>query len=119
MGVRVVLLGMFLRKKKNLSGSVSIQIISKSNGKYKVVKTIGSSSNEQEILKLAFIAKQEIERLSVQSQLFISENDLIVEQVPPLYKTQTLELYVPKLFLERFTITLDLLMLAKIYLGTC
>lgn len=81
MGVPCVFLGVFLRKKKNLSGSISIQLISKSGGKYKVVKTIGSSSNEQEIQNLTFAAKQEIERLSVQSKLFVSENDLLVDQV--------------------------------------
>ena len=31
---------MFIRKRKNPSGSISIQIIDKSNGKYKVVETI-------------------------------------------------------------------------------
>jgi len=72
---------MFIRKLKNRSGSISIQIISKSHGKYKVVKTIGSSSNEQEIVKFTFLAQQEIERLSFQSKLFISESDTIVEQV--------------------------------------
>ena len=77
----MLLLHMFLRKKKNSSGSVSVQIISKSSGKYKVVKTLGSSTNEQDILKLSYLAKQEIERLSYQPKLFISEKDTIVEQV--------------------------------------
>lgn len=36
---------MFVRKKKNPSGIVSVQIIDKSNGRYHVVKTIGSSSD--------------------------------------------------------------------------
>jgi transposase len=40
---------MFVRKKKNKSGVVSIQIIDKSSGKYRMVKTIGSSSNPTEI----------------------------------------------------------------------
>lgn len=72
---------MFLRKLKNRSGSISIQIISKSTGKYKVIKTIGCSNNEQDTLKLIYLGKQEIERLSNQPKLFISENDTIVEQV--------------------------------------
>jgi len=72
---------MFIREKRNSSGSVSVQIISKSSGKYKVVKTIGSSSNEQEILKLVYLGKQEIERISCQPKLFVSENDTIVERV--------------------------------------
>ena len=80
MGVRVVYLCMFLRKKPNSSGSISVQIIVKKSGKYKVVKTIGSSANEQEIQKLLYIGKQEIERLSCQPKLFVSETDTIVEQ---------------------------------------
>lgn len=72
---------MFLRKLKNRSGSISVQIISKSSGKYKVVETIGSGKNEQEIQKLIYLGRQEIERRTNQLKLFISENDLIVEQV--------------------------------------
>ena len=72
---------MFLRKLKNRSGSVSVQIISKSTGKYKVLKTIGSSSDDQEVQKLVYLAKQELERISQQPGLFISESDTIVEQV--------------------------------------
>lgn len=81
MGVPRLYLGMFLRKKKNNSGSTSVQIISKGRGKYKVVKTIGSSDIEQEIQKLVFLARQEIERLNAQPKLFISESDTVVEQV--------------------------------------
>lgn len=72
---------MFLRKKGNKSGSTSVQIISKERGKYKVLKTIGSSNNEQELQRLEYIGKQEIERLSTQSKLFVSENDTAVEQI--------------------------------------
>ena len=43
---------MFIRKKKNPSGVISIQIIDKSLGKYKVIRTIGSSSDEFEIESL-------------------------------------------------------------------
>lgn len=43
---------MFVRKKKNKSGIVSIQIIDKSSGKYKMIKTIGSSSDPIEIDEL-------------------------------------------------------------------
>ena len=43
---------MFIRKKKNKSGLVSVQVIDKSSGKYKLVKTIGSSSNLGELEQL-------------------------------------------------------------------
>jgi hypothetical protein len=38
---------MFIRKKKNPSVIISIQVIDKSGGKYKILKTIGSSSDEK------------------------------------------------------------------------
>jgi hypothetical protein len=41
--------GMFIRKKKNKSGLISVQIIDKSFGKYKVFKTLGSSNDPQTI----------------------------------------------------------------------
>ncbi|MEO6675343.1 MAG: IS1634 family transposase [Ginsengibacter sp.] len=43
---------MFVRQKKNKSGKVSIQVIDKSGGKYKVRKTIGSSSDVSQINNL-------------------------------------------------------------------
>ena len=43
---------MFVRKKKNPSGKISVQVIDKSSGKYKVVKTIGSSNDRLEVEKL-------------------------------------------------------------------
>lgn len=81
MGVACLNLSMFIRKLKNRSGSISIQIISKARGKYKVLKTIGSSINEQELQKLLYLGKQEIERLTSQVGLFVSESDSVVEQV--------------------------------------
>jgi transposase len=72
---------MFLREKKNKSGSISIQIIQKLRGKYKVLQTIGSGRTEQEVAKLNYLGKQEIERLSTQPELFVWENDLQIEQI--------------------------------------
>ena len=43
---------MFVRKKKNSSRSISIQIISKKQGKYKLVETIGCSKDKFEIEEL-------------------------------------------------------------------
>lgn len=40
---------MFVRCKKNKSGTTSVQIIDKSSGKYVVFKTIGSSADKIEI----------------------------------------------------------------------
>lgn len=40
---------MFIRKKLNKSGVISVQVIDKSSGAYKVIKTIGSSKNNSDI----------------------------------------------------------------------
>jgi transposase len=72
---------MYVRELKNRSGSVSIQIISKARGSYKVVKTLGSATTRQEIEKLTQLAQQEIERLSKPLSLFLSSDDVLVEKV--------------------------------------
>jgi hypothetical protein len=51
---------MFFRKKKNKSGVISVQIIDKSSGKYKLVKTIGSSADDLVVSKLVEQAKDYI-----------------------------------------------------------
>ncbi|NPA81989.1 MAG: IS1634 family transposase, partial [Epsilonproteobacteria bacterium] len=54
---------MFIREKKNPSGSISIQIISKKNGKYKVIETIGCAKNDLEKEILLFKAKERLKEL--------------------------------------------------------
>ena len=66
---------MFVRKKKNRSGIISIQVIDKSSGKYKVKKTIGSSSDSKEVNKLYHEGVQWIKQNSGQIEL-----DLFSEQ---------------------------------------
>lgn len=72
---------MFIRSLKNRSGSSSIQIIKKFDGKYKVVKTVGCATTQHEIDKLTQLARQQIVEISQQSTLFPSPNDDLVEQV--------------------------------------
>lgn len=49
---------MFVRQKKNKSGLISVQVIDKSGGKYKVIKTIGSSAVPEEVECLISKGKQ-------------------------------------------------------------
>lgn len=51
---------MYIRTKKNHSGTVSVQVIDKSSGSYKVIKTIGSSSDVEEIKGLKVLAREYI-----------------------------------------------------------
>lgn len=90
-------MGMFLRKKKNKSGSTSVQIISKANGKFRVKKTIGVAQTEQELQKLWYLGKQELERLGCQPKLFVSENDTIVEQVFASLKNNSIRTIGPEI----------------------
>ncbi|TDN78109.1 transposase [Salegentibacter sp. 24] len=57
---------MFVRKKPNKSGLISIQIIDKSSGKYVVRETVGSSDDPQEIEHLVKKGKQRIVKLAGQ-----------------------------------------------------
>ena len=45
-------MGLRVRKKKNQSGSISVQIVDRTNRGYKVVETLGCSDDETEIDKL-------------------------------------------------------------------
>ncbi len=60
---------MFIRKKKNKSGVISIQIIDKSRGRYKVLKTVGSSANAAEIERFFEQARNIIQQLTAQPLL--------------------------------------------------
>jgi transposase len=60
---------MFVRKKPNRSGSVSVQVIDKSNG-YRVVKTIGSARDPEDLRRLVELGKLFITRRSKQYCLF-------------------------------------------------
>lgn len=69
---------MFVREKRNKSGIISIQVITKINGKSKLVKTIGSSSDEKDIERLIEQGKHFIEHYGGQGTLdFSSRNNLI------------------------------------------
>lgn len=61
--------GMFVRKKKNKSGVISVQVIDKSSGKYKLLKTIGSSNDTDEIAKLEEEGKSYIDNVLGQESL--------------------------------------------------
>jgi hypothetical protein len=77
---------MFIRKKQNKSGSTSVQIISKSNGSYKVVKSMGSSDTEEGVTLLLYQAKHELYKIQQQCSLFVSQEDANIESFPHTLK---------------------------------
>lgn len=69
---------MFLRQKINKSGKVSVQIIDKSTGKYKVIHTVGCSSDSIEIDKFIKAGKKWINDKLKQLEIdFLGEEQII------------------------------------------
>jgi hypothetical protein len=67
---------MFVRRKSNKTGSVSIQVIDKSGGRYRVVKSFGTGWTEDELLSLENQAKHFIrQRQGLQQNLFEDEDE--------------------------------------------
>jgi len=72
---------MFIREKKNKSGSISIQIIKKVKGKSKLVETIGCARNEVEKKILLSKAQQRLKELEPSLFDFAKNNEKKNEEV--------------------------------------
>jgi transposase len=71
---------MFVRRKKNQSGLVSVQVIDKSRGKYRVVKTMGSSADEQQIAALVLKGELWIRERNGTVEFDFEQADALFEQ---------------------------------------
>ena len=71
--------GMFIRKNKNRSGSISIQIAYKENCRNKIIKTVGVAKTKREEELLLLLANTEIERLQGMQSIFVEHDDLVVD----------------------------------------
>lgn len=92
---------MFIRENKNRSGSISIQIISKESGKYRLIKTIGSGRSEQEIAFLKQKARQELSQMEGSMSLFINEEDALVESYVSTLTNGQIQVIGPELIFGR------------------
>ena len=72
---------MFIRKNRNRSGSVSIQIVSKNKGRYQVIKTVGSGRTEQEIEILYQRAKIELKSKQQTPSLFVNKSQKVKSRI--------------------------------------
>jgi transposase len=70
---------MFVRKKKNKSGSVSIQILMKVGRKNKLLKTVGCAKTKREEDLLILLANNEIRQMQGIQSLFEEHDDLVVD----------------------------------------
>lgn len=72
---------MFVRQKKNPSGKVSVQVIDKSSGSYKVIKTIGSSSDASIVAQMVSEGKSWVERKTGLNPIDFSDDIRLAESV--------------------------------------
>jgi len=59
----------YIRKKKNISGSISVQLIDKSSGRYKVIQSFGSGITSIEIERLVLKAHEQIIFIKKQKEI--------------------------------------------------
>lgn len=91
---------MFVRKKKNKSGTISVQIIDKSSGSYRVVKTIGAGHNEQDVATMWRTAHDLIPELTGQTFLpFMAEDDSTILNFLSKATTINIRVFGPELVL--------------------
>lgn len=88
---------MYLREKKNKSGSTSVQIIQLLRGRYKVLKTVGCAHNEQELQRLIYLGKQEIERRRRQPELFQRDEESNVDELISNVDNARVDAYGPEI----------------------
>jgi transposase len=87
----------FIRQKVNKSGSISIHIVAKHGGKYKVVKAVGSSSSEEGIRILIHQARAELTALQAQPSLFVSNEDALVQSFAASLSNSNVQVIGPEL----------------------
>jgi transposase len=92
---------MFIRHKQNKSGSISIQVIDKSTGKYKVLKTIGSSMDQAEIELLCQKAQKVISELTQQPEISFNRLEELQFADTFINAIQTFSLVGPELILGK------------------
>ena len=82
---------MFVRKNKNKSGSVSIQIAEKVKRRNKLIKTVGIAHTKREEELLIILANNEIESLKGLQNLFIDYDDLVIDSFVEGIKSEHLQ----------------------------
>jgi len=71
---------MFVRRKANKTGSVSVQVVDKSKGRYRVIKSLGTGSTEAEVIRLEEKARQHVRELTgTNRSLFENEDEIKLE----------------------------------------
>ena len=81
---------MYVRRKPNKTGAVSVQVISKHTGRYRVMRSFGTGRTERELVRLEEHARQFIvEQQGFAGELFSDEDDTRLEDfLSTIHNTQ-------------------------------
>jgi|GEM_PF-2301072 len=90
---------MFIRRNKNRSGTISIQIVKKVKRSNKVIKTVGIAETKREEELLILFAKGKIERFKGTQGLFVEHDDLVVDSFVESIANDHLQIVGPELIL--------------------
>ena len=92
---------MFIRQKRNKSGSISVQIISKTSGRYKVVESIGSAKSDQTLSLLMLKARSILKQLAGNLELFTDEEESNYEHIFSSLSNNQIQVIGPELIYGR------------------
>ena len=92
---------MFVRRKPNKSGTYSVQVVMKDRGRYVVVRSFGSSSDESELLRLEQKANQYIRTYGGQTVIDFDHPDAEEERARLFSSIQSIVQNGPHLILDR------------------
>ena len=93
---------MFIRRKSNKTGTVSVQVISKQGGKYKMMRSFGTGRTEQELVRLEEHARQFISaQHGFAGELFADEDETRLEDFPSTINNTHVQVVGPELIFGR------------------
>jgi len=92
---------MFIRKKRNKSGSTSVQIISKIKGHYKVLESVGVGKTDQELSNLMLKAHALLKQHQGSLELFTDEEESQYESILSNIGNHQLQVAGPELIYGR------------------
>ena len=99
---------MYMRRKRNRSGSITIVVVDKSEGKYREIKTFGTSTDPDEIDRFALEAGRWLSGFGGQQELDFSESARALEGVKgALALVERTMLDAPQAILNRVTTESD------------
>jgi hypothetical protein len=82
---------MFVRRKKNRSGSVSVIVVSKERGRFRELQTIGVSSEDAEVKRLCREGQQWIREHTAVGDMFDLQNQIDLEHAAVHYFFNSIE----------------------------